>query len=1135
MTVSYKKSGKDGGSYYTNQSSEVDDYYTQGDKEPPGVWYVAPNSFGERKTALGIQDGQSFGGSDTKKFAVLTDGFHPETGENLVQNAGKSGRVAIHDFTLSPPKSVSVVWSQANGVLKEKIEDIQSSASKRFLDYIGQKALTRLGHKGVSHVNGMVRGAMFEHGSSREGDPQLHTHGVLMSVVELEDGKTGALEARDMLRWQGAAASLYHADLAYKLREEGFGISKDKNLFEISGVPEQVRDAFSQRRKQILEAVEKKMKERGLDPAAASRAVFQIAAIDSRKKKDELTRAELELIWRERAEVLGFTEKEVKELISHDDRLYLTDEECKKEVKGVVDQIMQTKAVFGEPELVAKSASAMIGKASREQILSAVEEYKRELLVCHGEHERETMYTSREMVALEFEMLELAEDRNGRHKLDKFHLPETLSDEQRKAALGVLQDDNYVTVVEGAAGAGKTYTMASVARAYEENGYKVQGLATAWTAAQNLESDADLERGSAITGWLNSVRKGETKIDEKTLLILDESGTVSARQMRDVLQESRSRGAKVVLLGDTKQQKSVEAGSALGPIAERLGSHRLDEIRRQHRVDERAAIKDLFDGKGEEGVAVFARNPGGLTVSENDEEVNKALIKDWAESRLRGMGDTVNYSRDGKEFASRIIGQDDKFWTVTDGEQVHQIDRSHLILATDNRSVHQLNLMAQAKLKEAGQLGESRTLNTMDGELDFHEGDEIQFRANAAEHGVFNRTRGRIESFDGDQMRVRITKGDKSRIVDVNLNDPAWRSEDGELSIQLAYATTVYSSQGLTVGNTFVKDGWSLARDAAGVAASRHRENVRFYANRQDHYDRTMRKTLAENWRPISEFSDQEVQASMAKSWSRANEKETTLNHLWQTNDGAIVDRRHVLAAQKAIAKAQANSQADRKLKPLDEVKEASDKQLTEAAQALLQKGYHPKAISAARRQGVLRVDPKSGEPVLCGRNADGEVMQILPFKGRDDRSSKNDLRGRHPPILRGDSDKTLVVEDGAQALQTMSAYIELNEPMPNIIVTGGKNFALKGPLAKDMLTSKKSAAAAPESSKTASDKRKASDQSAQVREREDKAAGSTTKAREAAAAKAAAEASSRNSAASLKAQAELAKQADKAKGLGKS
>ncbi|MGD6613520.1 AAA family ATPase, partial [Xanthomonas citri pv. citri] len=131
----------------------------------------------------------------------------------------------------------------------------------------------------------------------------------------------------------------------------------------------------------------------------------------------------------------------------------------------------------------------------------------------------------------------------------------------------------------------------SVARAYERNGYRVVGLATAWTAAQNLQQDADLDEGVAITGWLNSVRKGETSIGKKTLLIVDEAGVVSAQQMRDVLDVAHRAGAKVVLLGDTKQQKSVGAGAALQPIADKLGSHRLDEIRRQHRIEEREAVK----------------------------------------------------------------------------------------------------------------------------------------------------------------------------------------------------------------------------------------------------------------------------------------------------------------------------------------------------------------------------------------------------------------------------------------------------------------------------------------------------------------------------------------------------------------
>lgn len=1126
MTVSYKKSGKDGGSYYTNQSSEVDDYYTYGDKEPPGVWYVAPNGFGERKTAMGIQDGQKFGSLDTKKFAALTDGFHPETGENLVQNAGKSGRVAIHDFTLSPPKSVSVVWSQANEGLKAKIEEIQSSASKRFLDYIGQKALTRLGSKGVSHVKGMLRGAMFEHGSSREGDPLLHTHSVLMGVVELENGKTGALEAREMLRWLGAAASLYHAYWAYQIKEVGFGIVKEKNLFEIAGVPEQVRDAFSQRRKQIMEAVEKMMKERGLDPSSASRAIFQIAAFDSRKKKDELTRAELEVIWRERAEALGFTEKEVNELISHDERVYLTDEECRKEVKGVVDQIMQTKAVFGEPELVAKSASAMIGKASPEQILAAIEEYKRELLVSHGEKEKDTFYTTKEMVALESELLELSEKRDAEHILEKYELPPSLIGEQRDAAEGCLKDDNYLTIVEGAAGAGKTFTMASVARAYEENGYKTLGLATSWSAALNLKREAKLDNGRAITGWLNDLKKGKVDVDSKTLILVDEGGMVSAKNMKSIIEAGRKSGAKVVVLGDRKQMASPEAGAAFAPMAEKLGTHRLDNIRRQNSLEEREAVKLIFNGKAKEGLEIFAKNKNFLHIFDNEEDLHKGLVDRWERSRSSKVGDTVAFSRDGQELEGRIVNIEERHWTVYADNKLHKVDSSHFIIAGDNKSVNDLNRLAQAKLKEKGLLeGEGRLLKTPEGDCYFHVGDEIQYRVNVYEEEVYNRTRAKITGFSGNIIHLRLDDG---REKDLDLNSKDLRNENEEIGIQLAYAMTVDTSQGLSGGFSFNKDSWRFGRKASGVTLSRHKERSELFVNRQEHYNRTMKNTLATDYRPMSEFTDEEVFQSLAKSWSKEEVKATTLDYLWQTHDGALVDRRMVLAEQNALAKAYATSHTERKLKPLPETGSASEDQFVQMVEDLEAKEISRESIRIALQQGVLRVDPKSGAPIMCGRSAGGDVMQILPFE-HDTDLSKNDLRGRYPPILRGDGDETIVVANGLQALKTMTNYLETDRPTPNIIITGGKTFALKGAQAKDLLAVSKTATGKEQTQA----KRKGIEPSSQ-QERSTAKDGSSTKAREIAAARAAAEAGSRSSAAAVKAQAEMAKQAEQSKGMGR-
>ena len=1050
MTVSYIKAGKAGAAYYTNHSSKIDDYYTAGDKEPPGIFYVSPNAFGTRNNGLGIEDGREFSMGDAKKFAALTAGFHGETGEPLVENVDKANRVALHDFTLSPPKSVSVVWSQASDDLKGKIESIQGERTKQFLDLMSEYAVGRTGAKGSVHQRAYIRGAMFGHGSSRENDPLLHTHAVIFNVVELENGATVALEAREMLRWQGALASLYHAAYAHDLRKLGLPIRKVGNLFEIDGVPEEVLEAFSQRRAAMLKAVAKEMEKRGLDVSEASRALMQQAAIQNRPHKSELTRKELVGIWKERGAALGFTDEQVKQLIDRESYVELTPAQCKAEVKNVVDQVMRTKAVFGEPELLAKSASALIGLASPERIIAAVEDYKSELLVSRGERSKDTVFTSREMVTLEHEMLELCEDRTGKHIQTEYELPDELSPEQRAAAEGVLRDDNFVTVVEGAAGAGKTYTMASVARAYEANGYKVHGLATAWTAALNLKNDADLAGGDAITGWSAAAKKGEAGIDSKTLLIVDEAGMVSARQMRDVLALAREHGAKVVLLGDTKQQKAVEAGASLGPIAQRLGSFKLTEIRRQHRIEEREAVKQLFDGQAEKALKTFFKREGGLTVCDGDDAVNKAIADDWVASRCRTIGDTVEFSREGRELKGKIVDQDDQFWSVSTGTEVHKVDRSHLILATDNRSVRNLNRLAQERLLERGHLGEGRTLETLDGEQTLHVGDEIQFRAKVKEQQVYNRMRGRIESFDGDVMKVRLAN---NQLVPVDLNGKAWRTQAGDLAVQLAYAMTVNSSQGITVGNTFNKDGWSLFRDAAGVAQSRHRESNRVYADRIEHHERALRRMLADQRKPLEEFTDADVQESMAKSWSKDNVKASTLDHIWQEPDGAIVDRAYLLAEQKEaerVAKSREPEALGQK-QPLPDLERASDRQISRAMEQLQLAGIDYEALKIAGEQGILRVDGATGEPVFLGRKGDGALMQVLPLEG----PQKPDLRGRFPPILRGEGDKTLVVQDGMEALRTLTDYLEAGEPTPNLIITGGKPFALSGPQAKELLTAK--------------------------------------------------------------------------------
>jgi conjugative relaxase-like TrwC/TraI family protein len=305
-------------------TSRVDDYYSGSAKEPPGRWYVGPAEEGTRFSGLGIVSGAAFvvteNVDDGAAFAALVDGYNPRTGQAMVQNAGKHARIAIHDWTCSAPKSVSVVWSQADAELRAAIDSAQEHGARAFLDVLSLKSYSRRGKDGIVKVAAPLRGAVFDHGSSRDNDPQKHSHCVVFNATERADGTTGALETLELMRWQGAAASIYHATLAWDLRQLGFRIERQENLFEIADVPEHVCQAFSQRRQQIVAAVRAEMVARGLDPETVtwSRGLLQKATTETRSAKNELTREQLLELWHGRGVALGFTAVEAEALLMNE-------------------------------------------------------------------------------------------------------------------------------------------------------------------------------------------------------------------------------------------------------------------------------------------------------------------------------------------------------------------------------------------------------------------------------------------------------------------------------------------------------------------------------------------------------------------------------------------------------------------------------------------------------------------------------------------------------------------------------------------------------------------------------------------------------------------------------------------------
>lgn len=304
LSVSVIGAGSEAAGYANYQESEVaaarEDYYSaEGDA---GRWT------GKATQKMGLT-------GDLRPGQLLAglQGFHPETGEALSRNAGEKHKGGW-DLTFSAPKSVSCVWAVIDPETRAAIESDQNAAAARAIEFLEDSgAFISRSRTEPGPVEG-IAAAMYLHGTSREADPQLHTH---CAVLNLQPDGT----AMDFdTRWKMAAGAVYRAELAAAMQKRGFQIEADGKSFRIVGVPEAVEKEFSRRRAQI----EERLAETGYSSAKAA----AVAATQTRKAKELTTRDELFTDWETRAAAHGFTRESVQAMrsneASHDHELQHT-------------------------------------------------------------------------------------------------------------------------------------------------------------------------------------------------------------------------------------------------------------------------------------------------------------------------------------------------------------------------------------------------------------------------------------------------------------------------------------------------------------------------------------------------------------------------------------------------------------------------------------------------------------------------------------------------------------------------------------------------------------------------------------------------------------------------------------------
>jgi conjugative relaxase-like TrwC/TraI family protein len=792
---------------YLTSTSSRGDYYVGGggDVEPPqGYWHGSPDTL----RGLGIDPEGPVARDD---LLALMRGQHPESGEPFRPVGGDGSRVAGIDMTLSAPKSVSALWAVSSPYRRAQLEAAHRKAVASAIARVERDVqLVRRRDRGAGVVRWeraqRLLAAEFVHTASRltrdqersggVPDPQLHSHVVVLAAERL-DGRLAAADSRELFRSARANGAWYRAELAANLQELGVNVEgrtgNDGRYFEVEGVPRELSARWSARSEDIAKAARAFRQRYGRAPRAGELGALTVR---TRGAKSALAEVDVDRAWRAVGEEYGLGAEHAEGLFELRVRV-----EKRDLASDLVGDVCRDRALVSERDVYARAFELTAGHSRPELGERAVADLERrgELVRLEG-----GMWTTRELRELEQRALDTAagrvEDttsevgpwtlRRARAQTEE-QLGGELSEEQARA-LETIAGRGGVSALVGQAGTGKGVVIGAAREAWESDDREVIGTAVAGVTAKRLGADAGIERTMTTDALLRRIDNGQVRLDERSVVVMDEAGMADTRRLARVIEETDRRDAKLVLVGDPAQLSPIGAGGLFSEVTERVPAAELTEIRRAREGWEREAWEQVRAGDSQQALAQYhARDR--LHVCDTRHEARERVVEDWDRSR-------------------REVGA----------------GRSVIVTDASNRELDQLNALAQERRARAGELGPGR-VELPGRPYCLARNDRVLFTGahyRPGEERVENGTRAEVIAADGRSVTLR-TDEPEPRDVKVNTREFS--------DLRLAYAQHVYKAQGATVERTHaLMGGWQTDRERAYVALSRARERTDVYVCRED-------------------------------------------------------------------------------------------------------------------------------------------------------------------------------------------------------------------------------------------------------------------------------------------------------------
>jgi conjugative relaxase-like TrwC/TraI family protein len=849
---------------YFEEHLSVGDYYSEGERVG-GEW------FGKGAELLGLS-----GAVKSAEFLSLCDNLDPRTGRSLTvrqkttrreEDADGSAREVanrrvFYDFTLSPPKSVSIVALVGGD---NRIVKAHDHATRVALGELEKFAATRVRSAGASsdRATSNVVAAVFRHDTSRALDPHLHSHCILFNAThDAAEGRWKALQNFAMLQARKYVENVYYHELARELHRCGYEIvNHARGDFQIRGVAPALCDLFSKRHREIDERTRELMsREPGLASGNLGDVREHIAHNERSRKIKDVATERLRGMWEGQ-----LSADEGKAM----DRLLAEGQSGSKPAPAIAtgeavawaeEHIFDRSSVVLEHEIWRHSLERARGAAislGELHAATAAADYLRQ----NGDARR---LTTREVLGREWDIVCLAKAGVGKCRpLSSASAGKdaALDEAQRLAVARILTSRDFVTLFRGGAGTGKSFTLRAVDVALRSAGHSTL------VVAPQRQQVKDLERDGFAGAQTVSESLTRKELPVGAVLIVDEAGQLGAKQMLELLRFAKANDARVILSGDTRQHGAVEASDALRAI-ERFSNLRaaeLNEIRRQdpergRTADEKAwiaeyrsAVKDAANGDiaasfdrleqagaivqctladqqerlAEAYLSLAAENLSTVVVSQTWSEIRKVNERVRAdlqaagrlgpeEWRVRSL-QTVDLS-DAQKRDARFYGDGAVIVLNRDSGGFRKGQSGSLVAITKKGAV----VEADGKVRTVAFNQVDRLTVCRADELTLSRGDRLQLKANAKAVGGERVANGELVTVE------RVIADGRIRLQDGRTLESDYRQ------FVRGYAVTSYGSQGKTVDHVLFSDSTVRAATNAQqwyVTISRGRRGIRIFTS----------------------------------------------------------------------------------------------------------------------------------------------------------------------------------------------------------------------------------------------------------------------------------------------------------------